>query len=303
MWALLVGESVGNFRDIFPIFSSLKCIFTLTALHRCGSFFFHHVSHFCLYVFPGHWDNGGNLVWESSKHMLPKHMIIRFCWLFFFFRSNAMRDSMSHGWMEQRDGWGECRERAWKSKRELEKELCPVLLSCLSVAGGKEQRKLVGCGVSHVCLTLSDSLLCYSLALSVFTPGDVWLLCICPVFQPPLHNSSSFSLIISPAVSLCLPPPRYKRSPQRQVGSEQVEGRTIGRHRKKRMRNGGGRRPRTTAQERRSLQGQYIPHLSLGAREGQIGILGRWRGTHLSHEELTFWRNDWKSWKEKKGKM
>lgn len=147
-------------------------------------FFFHHVSHFCLYVFPGHWDNGGNLVWESSKHMLPKHMIIRFCWLFFF-RSNAMRDSMSHGWMEQRDGWGECRERAWKSKRELEKELCPVLLSCLSVAGGKEQRKLVGCGVSHVCLTLSDSLLCYSLALSVFTPGDVWLLCICPVFQPP----------------------------------------------------------------------------------------------------------------------
>lgn len=53
-----------------------------------------------------------------------------------------------------------------EGRSDTQKEQCPVLLSHLSVAGGEEQRKLVGCGVSHVCLTLSDSLLCYSLTHS-----------------------------------------------------------------------------------------------------------------------------------------
>lgn len=89
-----------------------------------------------------------------------------------------------------------------------EKEQCPVLLSRLSVAGGEEQRGLVGRGVSHVCLTLSDSLLCYSLA---YTPGDVRLLCNCPLSQPPPES-------FTPLTTFSSIPPR------RQVGWEQVKG-------------------------------------------------------------------------------
>lgn len=141
MWALLVGESVGNFRDIFPIFSSLKCIFTLTALHRCGSFFFHHVSHFCLYVFPGHWDNGGNLVWESSKHMLPKHMIIRFCWLFFFFSDLTLcvtvwaTDEWSRE-MGEENAEKECGRAKESSRRSCAQCYCPV---CQSLEGKNKE--------------------------------------------------------------------------------------------------------------------------------------------------------------------
>ena len=59
-----------------------------------------------------------------------------------------------------------------------------MLLSCLSAAGGEEQRKLVGCGVSHVCLTLLFALL-FTHILSMFTLGNVWLLCICVAPPPP----------------------------------------------------------------------------------------------------------------------
>lgn len=56
---------------------------------------------------------------------------------------------------------------------EREKERCSVLLSRLSVTAEEEQRKLVGCGVSHVRLTLTDSLLCYSLTHSVHSLGEM----------------------------------------------------------------------------------------------------------------------------------
>lgn len=66
---------------------------------------------------------------------------------------------------------------------EKEKEQSPVLLSHLSVAGGEEQRKLVGCGVSHVCLTLSDSLLCYSVTHTLYIHSGR---CVNPLQLSPL---------------------------------------------------------------------------------------------------------------------
>lgn len=91
-----------------------------------------------------------------------------------------------------------------------EKEQCPVLLSCLSVAGGEEQRKLVGCGISHVCLTLPDSLLCYSLTHSLHSLQEM---CDSPppalIFLPQSPHPHQPKLFTSS---------RSKLPPQRQVG-------------------------------------------------------------------------------------
>ncbi len=112
-------------------------------------------------------------------------------------------------------------QRKGEEERWREKEQCQVLLSCLSVAGGEEQRRLVGCGVSHVCLTLSDSLLCCSLTCSVHS---LWEMCDSFAFAPP----SPSIFVILDLLALLPPlftPSRSRIPPQRQVGLEQVEGR------------------------------------------------------------------------------
>lgn len=116
-----------------------------------------------------------------------------------------------------------------------------MLLSCLSIAGEAEQRKLVGCGISHVCLTLSDSLLCYSLthsphslqemcdsSASVLSPNPLphfFLFFIIYPNQPSLDASRVYHLQICGPFFF-----------QKQMAFEQVEGRPTGKRRNKRMR-------------------------------------------------------------------
>lgn len=90
-----------------------------------------------------------------------------------------------------------------------------MLLSCLPVAGGEEQRNPMGCGISHVSLTLS--ICCYSNTCSGhLLSGKCVLMC------PLLFMSVTLDLLTQPSPPTSL---AYKVPPQRQVGSEQVEGR------------------------------------------------------------------------------
>lgn len=193
---------------------------------------------------------------------------MRFCWLYLKLPPCAR---VRHG-----DEWSwRVRDEENAEKRrggaiEKEKEHCLVLLSCLSVAGGVEQRKLVGCGVSHVYLTLSDSLLCCSVSHSLHS---LWEMCdsfaIVPSPNPP---SIVLILDLLPSLPPLFTPSRFK-PPQRQVGWSRWRA---GRRRS---------RPPATPQVRRSLQSQYTPHLSLGVTQGWLKRNGG--VTHLSPEEVS----------------
>ncbi len=123
--------------------------------------------------------------WEKShpSTQWPKHMILRFCVLYL---------KLFHcvqGCDRELNGAAEPETRSMQ--REGEEEQCQVLLSCLSVAGGGEQRKLVGCGVSHVCLTLSDSLLLVTHTLRVHS---LWEMCDSFAFVLPNKPNHTKSL-------------------------------------------------------------------------------------------------------------
>lgn len=153
-----------------------------------------------------------------------------------------------------------------------------MLLSCLSVAGGAEQRKLVGCGVSHVCLALCDSLLCYSLT---YPEHSLWETCDPFAFHSTNSTTTTSILNLFPPLKPLLPPHLFTGlhiPPQMQVGLEQVESRPVGTGRMK-------------EKEEEEEDPDYPPGKEVTARPAHHTPVpwrqgGTGRATHLSPEEL-----------------
>lgn len=132
---------------------------------------------------------------------------MRFCWLHLKLPPCArVRHGDEWSWRVRDEENAE--KRRWGGTIEKEKERCLVLLSCLSVAGGDQQRKLVGCGVSHVYLTLFDSSLCCSVTHSLHS---LWEMCDSSAIVPS-PNPSFIFLILDLLPSL--PPPVYSLQSQ-----------------------------------------------------------------------------------------
>lgn len=93
----------------------------------------------------------------------------------------------------QSEGWGECREKEGRCDRKREGAVPGAIV--LSVSCWRGRTKTTG-GLWHItCLSHSLWLfaLLFSHTLTTFTVEAVWLLCICPVSQPPFCRSHSSS--------------------------------------------------------------------------------------------------------------
>lgn len=197
-------------------------------------------------------------------------------------------------WMEpESERWGECREKEGRSNRDRRSSArcyCPV---CQLLEGkNKENWWTVA---YHMSVSLSQTLcsVIHSHSQYIHCGRCVTLLHLSHLPTPTLYlgHAWSFTPIIPPTTYLVYPL-------QIQTISSDAGGRQAYRCSKKRMKNGGRRRrPPITPQVRRSLQGRYTTHLSLGAREGWIerkrGVEG-WHTCLLGNSPLDEWGTSWK---------
>lgn len=218
-----------------------------------------------------------NLVLHA--HVIPeqsqKHIIIRFCCL-----CTCAATHRGDKWSQREQNREGCIFLKEGVDTEREEERCPVLLSRLSVTAEEEQRKLVGCGVSHVRLTLSDSLLCYSLTHSVHSLGEMCYSSASVLSSAP----PPFFLFLFSVYSLQLPS-------ERSVGLQQVEGRPIGEFWKKTM----------TIPKGKQVTGGPAHPTPVPWRQGRVNRVegGEWHTCPLRKLQIEKW---WKlkKWRKRK---
>lgn len=163
-------------------------------------------------------------------------MIIRFCW---FYLKLLQRSKVHHGGMginggrerEMRRMPGNREEERYRGRRSSTRCYCPV---CQLLEG--KNWEMCWVVAYHMSFSLSLTICCYSLTCSGhLLPGKCVSMCPLPFM------SVTLDLLPQPAPPTSLV---YKGPPQRQVGLEQVEGRSIDAGIKEwRMAGGGGGDP------------------------------------------------------------
>lgn len=214
-------------------------------------------------------DKSVNVGWESSKRSTTKTHDYEV--LLALFKTSTMCKGATWRWMEtEGEGWRECREKEGRSDRERRSSprcYCPV---CQLLEGKNKENWWAVAYHMSVSLSLTLSTVIHSHTQYIH-PGrcvtPLHLSCLPPT--PTLHHPpASFSHILhlfpqsSPPTTATSVYPLQKQTPSSEAGGVGAGGMQSYRCRNKRMGNA------PPPQVRRSLQGQYTPHLSLGAKEG-----------------------------------